>query len=828
MMSGETYIQPNDPADCSISGESLFPATVNLESNPFFCKVCHQHLNKPVSLPCLHSFCSDCLKLSISSSDLKNFKCPSCGIIHSISTFKIQTDELLDFVVEASKEIANACANCDQSKTDMFFCETCHQPLCKDCKEQTHRPKMFSKHKIVNYEERLGANDEKLCNIHNDSVILFCNKTKSLACIQCFQNAPATLKQNYVDFEVAFKTSKDSLSEITKAMKTQLELMNKSLQQNLSFVENEKRKIIGKISQIRSVCQQLLDKLIEIRDKAVGTFEKDSTELEEQWRHQQSIIIASQPLYTLYLHAADILNMSAGKIDFLNHFGSMKNRIEYLISLNTHAELKINNFDRFDIEAEFVKLIQITFSLKIDNNRPESAISSQSNRKSNSSQTTIDFSNSPVHVKSNCCRSYSGSNSSKSSYKMKSYAKLRLLVDLAGAFGDEYAKIENEIKEINKRFGSVGKVVQEFQRDLTVRKCLISEAKLSEVASDVQKLKIDLGSHSTRVDDLQIVFQEIWEEQLDRVRKQQEVYRNHIGTVLCLREDLHRITTACHQLVPFVRCMATAISPVNPERCRQEELCPMQKICCQINTLEPNSQTRVDAIERHEQQRKLELEKKKCSEEELIAGFKRKLIKAPKDPMKRKSNNELSTSTGPSTSCVKNVDRERRLTQEIIPPPITMKTTNLQRRQHTTNPNSTVYHLSETFADLESFATESFLSSITTINSPKSSGSTNNTNTLSSATSSVANLLEISMDGSEASFCDISLNAACLEFVSSTLQRNGVDKPNIGNVVVNCSPNKILPSALLAKVDKSTLNAREKLLVSLKERVHKLDSNKDE
>lgn len=53
-----------------------------------------------------------------------------------------------------------------------------------------------------------------------------------------------------------------------------------------------------------------------------------------------------------------------------------------------------------------------------------------------------------------------------------------------------------------------------------------------------QKLKIDLGAHSTRVDDLQSTFQHIWEEQLDRVRVQQEMYRvrTHIVSHMTCRK----------------------------------------------------------------------------------------------------------------------------------------------------------------------------------------------------------------------------------------------------------------------------------------------------
>lgn len=109
---------------------------------------------------------------------------------------------------------------------------------------------------------------------------------------------------------------------------------------------------------------------------------------------------------------------------------------------------------------------------------------------------------------------------------------------------------------------------------------------------------------------------------------------------MCLREDLHRMVTASQQLAPFVRSIALAIQQIKPERCHAEDPCPMQQICLQINTLEPNSQNRVDAIERQELQRKQEIERKKFDSSNMLEVVKRKL-KTPKDSSRRKSGQEF-------------------------------------------------------------------------------------------------------------------------------------------------------------------------------------------
>ena len=41
-----------------------------------------------------------------------------------------------------------------QEFEQMFFCNTCNQPLCEACREETHRAKMFARHDIVVLSKR--------------------------------------------------------------------------------------------------------------------------------------------------------------------------------------------------------------------------------------------------------------------------------------------------------------------------------------------------------------------------------------------------------------------------------------------------------------------------------------------------------------------------------------------------------------------------------------------------------------------------------------------------------------------------------------------------
>lgn len=108
-------------------------------------------------------------------------------------------DRLLQFLVDSSADGEEdvQCANCDRSCAKavraagpaeragdprwgracqqhpllqeldtMYFCNTCGQPLCAPCREETHRAKMFARHEIVSLSKRTKDIHKKCRECH--------------------------------------------------------------------------------------------------------------------------------------------------------------------------------------------------------------------------------------------------------------------------------------------------------------------------------------------------------------------------------------------------------------------------------------------------------------------------------------------------------------------------------------------------------------------------------------------------------------------------------------------------------------------------------------
>ncbi|VDN19385.1 unnamed protein product, partial [Gongylonema pulchrum] len=204
-------------------------------------------------------------------------------------------------------------------------------------------------------------------------------------------------------------------------------------------------------------------------------------------------------------------------------------------------------------------------------------------------------------------------------------SKYQLVVDLAGAFGEQFARVETPLQQFSQEMSVMGKKVQELQRDLTLRRCIIEKDVIDDLVNRCKELYIKVGEHSTVVSDLQPQLQLIWQEQLDRVRRQQALFRKKVEETITLRENARHLLCASKQLEPYAVCLAAVTSVIDHKRCQKPDPAPMETICQQINTIEPDSQQRIEAIEKEEQIRRMVQNQRKREEQMKIAAVKKSL-----------------------------------------------------------------------------------------------------------------------------------------------------------------------------------------------------------
>ena len=126
------------------------------------CGVCSKPYNDPRILPCLHSFCQQCLRQEIEKSGSQQvFKCPTCERNTSIPVggasglpqnlhlgFEVEVAGYMSKIASNSEVCCDQCTNGNSDIAAMFCC-TCHQFLCQLCYDYGNCPCQLSKHCMV-------------------------------------------------------------------------------------------------------------------------------------------------------------------------------------------------------------------------------------------------------------------------------------------------------------------------------------------------------------------------------------------------------------------------------------------------------------------------------------------------------------------------------------------------------------------------------------------------------------------------------------------------------------------------------------------------------
>ncbi|VDP21956.1 unnamed protein product [Onchocerca flexuosa] len=348
----------------------------------------------------------------------------------------------------------------------------------------------------------------------------------------------------------------------------------------------------------------MTDTLLTVRDRLLKKLDEEMDIRIQHFREQMRQLTSLQPTIRLCLLSASIFCSSASKLDFLQCYTDLLKRIQSLISMQCEkpqytGELTVNSREEFNRALEpFLGLSSFLLCTSVSNGsdgneRNCGAISPKNSFVKRSGSSVV-----------NGCQLL--------------LSKYQLVVDLAGAFGEQFTKVETPLQQYNHEMTKLGKKVQELQRDLTLRRCIIEKDSMTDLIHRV-------GQHSAVVSDLQPQLQQIWQEELDRVRRQQVLFREKIEEIITLREKACHIVNAAKQFKPYAVCLAAVTSVIDHKRCHKPDPAPMETICQQINTLEPDSQQRIEAIEKEEQNRRLVQDQKRREEQMKIAAVKKSL-----------------------------------------------------------------------------------------------------------------------------------------------------------------------------------------------------------
>lgn len=270
------------------------------------CPLCLEFAQNPKYLPCIHTFCFECLEkdLENKNKDEITAACPKCGRIYNVPSvgldglptniFVAQSIEQLTISKTLSTNTSQICELC-QNEDSCIYCWDCHQCMCDRCC-LAHRGSTVSKsHVIRNLEEMRHSKTvpparELNCAKHLEKRLeLYCSKCRIVICAKCFEvdheeHVCSGLDETSTKFKNQLKDQLDKLASSINSILCDKKLLNFHRQQLLALASSAKDNITAKCEKRRKLLiikrDAQLAKLDEIVKERFQEFDNAMEELE--------------------------------------------------------------------------------------------------------------------------------------------------------------------------------------------------------------------------------------------------------------------------------------------------------------------------------------------------------------------------------------------------------------------------------------------------------------------------------------------------------------------------------------------------------------------
>ncbi|KAI8506265.1 hypothetical protein Bbelb_156920 [Branchiostoma belcheri] len=248
------------------------------------CAICMLHFRDPRVLPCLHTFCKECLQEWATKQ--QPLECPTCRKRVSLSEQSVgrlksnfYVNKLLDFAaVKKGAGPGVPCQVCEGKEGgSRVWCVQCAVLLCESC-TNTHRKFPALKGHLIVTKEDLEASEgvprnfqrKAFCRKHDKQVLSFyCEPCQTLVCVDCTvaDHRPSD-QHNPVEIIGVAERKKQDLQELLRKVQPR----EKVVRATLSDVETE-------ILELPTTAEAAIEKATEYFDELISLIQDRKEEV---------------------------------------------------------------------------------------------------------------------------------------------------------------------------------------------------------------------------------------------------------------------------------------------------------------------------------------------------------------------------------------------------------------------------------------------------------------------------------------------------------------------------------------------------------------------
>ena len=246
------------------------------------CPLCLETVNNPKTLPCLHSFCLECLDKHADfarrqlQATIKSPVCQTSFQIPKGDSFKnLPTSYHLNRLVDvlALKDggaQAQKCGSCDENNTASSHCFVCRNFLCTPCFEAHQRLKATRGHRNVVIEKLQAPDVEDL--IHrpvmcsqqyheNQPLEFYCEECKVPICHKC--SVVSHNRHTMTDTQKAAQVQKMQMKDALEKVKAETVIYENKIRKQTELIDKNRNEILSCEKKMTDLVEELIRDLRE-------------------------------------------------------------------------------------------------------------------------------------------------------------------------------------------------------------------------------------------------------------------------------------------------------------------------------------------------------------------------------------------------------------------------------------------------------------------------------------------------------------------------------------------------------------------------------------
>ncbi|XP_051251531.1 tripartite motif-containing protein 16-like isoform X5 [Dicentrarchus labrax] len=260
---------------------------VQLDRETFSCSICLDLLKDPVTTPCGHSYCMNCIKSYWDEEDEKKIhSCPQCRqtftprpVLVKSTMFAALLEELkktglqaapADLCYAGPEDVA--CDVCTGRKLKALkSCLFCLVSYCEKHLQPHYDVAQFKKHKLVDPSKKL---QENICSRHDEVMKIFCRTDQQCICYLC-------LMEEHKGHDTV-----SAAAERTERQR-ELEVSRQNIQQRIQDREKDVKELQREVEAINRSADKAVEDSEKIFTQLIRLMEKRSSDVKQQVRSQQ-------------------------------------------------------------------------------------------------------------------------------------------------------------------------------------------------------------------------------------------------------------------------------------------------------------------------------------------------------------------------------------------------------------------------------------------------------------------------------------------------------------------------------------------------------------